>query len=167
MAEIKAAVNSPHTSAWVAPIGKLVLNFAAIEMHTYLWIGDFAKDDKLISRVVDWPFKRRVDHLLPLLKAQIKGAGLRDECVGTWNRTLDIAMTRNALVHNPIVFGWTGEEGKGPPDIIGIPDVGHLSTKPKLSKRIATVEDINSFVNETARLGKHLFALRAKYYPAL
>ena len=82
---IKAAINSPHTEQWALSIGKLVLNFAAIELHTYWWLGKLSGDKQLAVRALSCPFKKRVDHrryngatLLGLKGVVIKSHGSAD-----------------------------------------------------------------------------------------
>ncbi len=132
---IKPALNSQHTDGWLKPIGKLVMNFAAIELHTFWWLGLLGKDVDLPKQALGWPFKARVDKLMGLIDI-VEDQRLREQCISCWKQTLEAAKFRNAVVHNPIVFGWTSKDESGEPDVIGIPDVSHLGDKPRLASAL-------------------------------
>ena len=40
---IRNTVNAPFTTPWIAPLGKLVMNFAGIEFQSYLWLAYLTK----------------------------------------------------------------------------------------------------------------------------
>ena len=163
MVELKAALNTPHVKAWLEPIGKLALNFSAIEMQTYLWLGDLSQDQSIFPDVVDWPFKRRVELILALINSLVSGEVFKNQCSDAWARALDAARFRNSILHNPIMFGWGTKSEDGPPAFMGIPDMGHLGLRPKATKKIASLADINTRVNDGADIASHLFALRNRF----
>lgn len=163
MSRIEPVVDSLHSKPWLEPLGKLVLNFGAIELQTYLWLGDLSSDGNLPYQAIEWSFKHRVEKISALVAETIKSHTLKSQCMTAWDQALEIAKIRNAIVHNPIVFGWSSGSEVGPPDIIGVPDVGHLGAKPRVSQPVASLAEINARVNETAKLASQLFELRAKY----
>lgn len=163
MVRLKATLNTPHVKAWLEPIGKLALNFSAIEMQTYLWLGDLAPDQSIFPGAVDWRFKQRVDTILSFVDSEIADAALKAQCSHVWHAALDAAKFRNSILHNPIVFGWSTKSEQGPPDFIGVPDVGHLGQRQQITKKIATLADINARINEGAAIASDLFAFREAY----
>lgn len=38
MARIKYATDSSHAKVWAEPVGKLILNFAGLELESLLWL---------------------------------------------------------------------------------------------------------------------------------
>ena len=156
---IKLSPDPSHTESWLKPLGKLVVNFAAIELYTYWWLGALGGSQRSPRDSLRVPFSRRVEDICGLLRQNLKDEALRTKCIEAWHQALDIAKFRNALVHNPIVFGWTSGSQQGPPDFVGIPDVAHLGQKPPATDKIASLSDVNTKVNELAALGAHLYEL--------
>ena len=154
---IKAAINSPHTEQWALSIGKLVLNFAAIELHTYWWLGKLSGDKQLAVRALSCPFKKRVDHVIELLKASSLDNESKATCSALWSEALELAKIRNAIVHNPLVFGWPSGNESGPPEVIGIPDLAHLGPKPRISQALASQADLNIRIDQAASIARQLF----------
>ena len=156
---IKPAVNSPHTERWAAPLGKLVLNFAAIELHTYWWLAKLSGDRELAVKALNWPFKQRVDRIVELLKASVLDNGQKLTCSNLWSEALELAKIRNAIVHNPLVFGWPSGNESGSPEVIGIPDLAHLGPKPRISQPLASYAELNTRVDHAAAIARQLFDL--------
>lgn len=163
MVQLKQAVDTPHVKEWLEPIGKLVLNFSAIEIQSYLWLGDALTEQHLFPAAVDWPFKRRVERILSVIDAQVTDPAVAEQCKAAWSTALEAAMFRNSILHNPIVFGWVSKSEEGPPDFIGVPDVGHLGAKPKSTQKIATLAEIKRRINESAATAGSLFATRSQF----
>jgi hypothetical protein len=162
MSPIQAATDPPHTQPWLAPLGKLVLNFSAIELQTYLWLADLSPKGRIQDKDLYARFKVRVEAIMNRLAGAAIASSLRSECLVAWGESLGIAQQRNAILHNPIVYGWRTVDEIGPPEVICIPDVGHLGSKPPVTKKVITLPDLNELVNCTATLGARLFALRSQ-----
>jgi hypothetical protein len=162
MSKIRPAIDPPHTQPWLAPLGKLVLNFSAIELQSYLWLADFSPDGRIPDKDLYGPFKTRVDTITEHLADRVIEDKLKSECLVAWDEALAVAKQRNAILHNPIIYGWHTEDESGPPDVICIPDVAHLGSKPPVTKQLVTLPDLNELVNSTANLGGRLFALRSQ-----
>ena len=163
MSQIKTTTNSVHTKPWLEPIGMLVVNFASIELQTYLWLGDLSADKQLPFTALKWPFKRRVKEVTSQLDRRVSNEQLKQRCNAAWVQALEIAKRRNAIVHNPIIFGWTSGKEDGPPDVIGVADVSRLTVTPRLSERLASIADVIDLANGTARLAQNLVALRTDF----
>jgi hypothetical protein len=162
MSQIKTAINAAHTKPWLEPIGMLVVNFGAVELQTYLWLGDLAEDKQLPFRALKWPFKRRVTEVMAQLDRCVSNEAVKQRCNSAWDQSLEIAKRRNAIVHNPILFGWTSGKEDGTPDVIGVADVNRLTETPRISERLASVQDVIDLANGIARLAQNLMALRTE-----
>ena len=162
MSQIKTAINATHTKPWLEPIGMLVVNFGAVELQTYLWLGDLAEDKQLPFTALKWPFKRRVKEVITQLDRCASNEELKRRCNTAWDQSLEIAKRRNAIVHNPVLFGWTSGKEDGPPDVIGVADVSRLTVTPRISERLASLQDVIDLANGIARLAQNLVALRAE-----
>jgi hypothetical protein len=162
MSLIQPALDPTHTQPWLAPLGKLVLNFSAIELQTYLWLADLSSQGRVPDKYLYAPFKTRVKTITNLLANHTIDDTLKSECLSAWGDALAIAQQRNAILHNPIIYGWRTADESGPPDMICIPDVAHLGSKPSVTKQVVTLSDLNGLVNSTANLAARLFALRSQ-----
>lgn len=159
---IKPAVDSRHTQPWLEPIGKLAVNFGAIELHTYWWLGALAGDPGVARGALRKPFTQRVGRITELLRTRIDDAPLRDEALAARQEAESVAEFRNAILHNPLVFGWHSLPETGSPDLIGIPDVAHVGSKPRITKPIAALADIIAAVNREVLLVQALDQLLAR-----
>jgi hypothetical protein len=57
------------------------------------------------------------------------------------------------------VYGWPSGVESGPPEVIGIPDVAHLGSKPRVSEPIASLAEINKRINDALAVSRRLFDL--------
>lgn len=161
MNHLKHAVDSPHTDPWVKRIGKIILNFAAIELDCIHWLLQFSEDPGSLKYFVELPFAARVVELLRHVEHRSSGPKWRKQAVRAWNDALKLAIVRNQVAHNPIVFGWRTPSEEGEPDFIGIPNLrggAKASTDSLLSKASA---DKN--INEMAALAQKLRELRIEW----
>jgi len=161
---VRTAINSPHTEPWLAPIGRLVVNFGALELHSYLWLALLSDENQSEETPIDWGlgqfFKQRVDRILLLLPQKLSDIQLVSDATDGWNEALSIAQFRNAVLHSPLVFAYSSPDENGCPDVIGLPDVRQLR-KPSPIRPIAKLADINSAVSRIVSCATRLEQLRA------
>jgi hypothetical protein len=162
MSRIQPALDSPHTQPWLAPLGKLVLNFSAVELQSYLWLGDLSPQGEVPDKDLYARFKPRVDTITNRLADHLIDDTLKSECLDAWDDALGVAKQRNAILHNPLIYGWRTADESGPPEFICIPDVAHLGSKPPVTRQVITLPELNDLVNSTANLAARLFALRSR-----
>lgn len=154
---IQARTNEPHAAKWACDIGRLIQNFAAIELQTYWWLRTLGADEAATLKALEWPFKKRVDRVIELIGERVSDASLAEAFVSLWEEALQLAKLRNALAHNPLIFGWESPDETGPPDVIGIPDVAHLGSKPRVSQKITSASQLAKHINEAHRIASRLF----------
>ena len=162
MSRIKLVLNSQHTEPWLEPIGKLVLNFSAIELQTYLWLSDLSPEERVPDEQLYARFKTRVKAITSCLSARTIDATLKTKCLDAWDNAVDVARRRNTILHNPLIYGWRTADESGPPDTMCIADVAHLGSKPPVTKQALTLVDLNKLVNSTSSLASLLFLLRSQ-----
>lgn len=156
---VNTTLNSPHTENWLEPIGKLIVNFGALELQTYWFLGRLSESEDLATQAIAWPFKRRVDRICSLARDRIKNSSLREAILASWAAGLEFAAFRNAIVHNPIIFGWRGIPNTEPPNILGLPDVSHLGSRTPVTKPVASLPEIIETLNGIAALATELLEL--------
>ena len=152
------SVDSIHTQAWLPEIGKLIVNFGAIEAHTYWWIaaltGDPSESRKILNRKT--PFVPRVEQIEKLLKDD-RWKNVKPDALDIWGRAKKMAELRNAVAHSPLVFHVAG--GEETADWVGIPDFGRLRRVDTEQDSIITLEKLVESVNELCEIGERLSSL--------
>jgi len=159
---IKVAVDSEHTKPWLAPLGKLVANFGVLELFSYQWIAKLGGQPALAAVAKDL-FAKRVGTLKDLLHTAKLPHPIKVTATKLWDEALQIGKERNAILHNPIVFGYSTAGESGPPDFIGVPDFKTNTAAPKILA-VASLADINALINRIYECGTKLhdalFAIR-------
>jgi hypothetical protein len=142
-----------------------VVNFGALELHSYLWLALFSDENQSEETPIDWGlgqlFKQRVDRILLLLPQKFTDIHLLSDATDAWNEALAIAKFRNSVLHSPLVFAYSTSDESGCPDLIGLPDVRQLR-KPGPIRPIAKLVDINSAVNRIVSCATRIEQLRAR-----
>jgi hypothetical protein len=158
---VRTAIDSPHTESWLAPIGKLVVNFGALELESYLWIG-LLSDGTQIDWALCKRFKSRVDRIiLQLLPEKVTEAEVASDSTRQWDEAIKIAKFRNLVLHSPLVFAHSMPDESGPPDVIGMPDLRKLGQANPIQP-LAKLSDINSAVNRIVACATRLDQLRGR-----
>jgi hypothetical protein len=158
---IQIAINHPETEKMTKAIGSLIVNFGYIEYEMYLWLA--CLQDSLVGLEDAGLFGNRVRRLLDDLSA-IDHA-LREQATNRWNKARDIAIFRNRIAHNPIMFGWSGTDQVGPPDFLAVIDTKIGLSTTGADPRV-TLQEINDFVDGDAALGQELRELRSQIWNA-
>lgn len=138
------------------------MNFGVLELQTYWFLKLLTDSESEVTGTLEWSFKQRVDLIRKLADIKLVGTSLKSEFDTAWEDALRLAAFRNAIVHNPLVFGWHGVPEAGPPNVICVPDVGHLGAKPKITKPIASLDEINQAVNDIVRTATDIDRLLAE-----
>lgn len=156
---VQTAVNHPAAEAISAAVGKLIVNFGAVEFETYVWLT--CPQGDVESLPVKELFKPRVKTLLDKL-ASLDHPN-KDAAVGLWNDALVIADFRNRIAHNPVFFGWNDSAEEGPPSFLKVLDMkGGLQGG--YAQATVSLAEINQHVNQTATLAQQLSALRKQIW---
>lgn len=156
---IEIALNHPQTEKITMAIGKLIVNFGYIEYETYLWLA--CLKDGLAGLEDAGLFGTRAKRVLTDLSSVTHT--LRDQATDRWNKALDIAKFRNRIAHNAIMFGWSGLDQTGAPDILAVIDI-KTGLSPAGDDPRVTLQEINDFVNQAAALGQELRELRSQIW---
>lgn len=157
MSRLKHSVNSPHTKPWIERIGKIVLNFSVLELESIHWLVQLSEESENIKQFVETPFAARVSRLMKHVDNRSINAKWRKASLRAWNDSLKLAIVRNQVAHNPIVFGWHNPAEIDEPDFIFIPNLrgsGSINKEWSLSKTTADkcTNDIVAVVQKLAEL---------------
>lgn len=153
MSRIKHAIDPPFSAAWIARVGKLILNFGVLEFETYLWLVELSEAPERIPKFRELWFAERVEQIMEFVKRRAYSENWKVEAQKCWNEALDQAKFRNRIAHSPLTFGWNTEAEVGEPDFIGIVDLQRRdSSQNALASKAEMVGVINSIVSLATRL---------------
>lgn len=158
MGRIKHAVNSPHAVGWPTRIGKLMINFSALEFEGTLWLIQLTERPELASRIGEMQFAQRVRAVMDQVDGRATGVAWRRGARKAWEESLGLARVRNQVAHNPITFAWSDPAQRGEPDFIGIPSVRGKGSGGKGA--LLSAASIDHAIDRSAAIAQLLARLR-------
>jgi hypothetical protein len=161
MSRLKYAIDSPHTRPWTERIGKIIVNFSALELESIRWLVQLSEQHQSIGTFVATPFAARITQVTGHIEARSTSSRWRKESLRAWNDALKLAKIRNRIAHNPVMFAWNNPAETGEPDFVGIPSMrkaGFAAKETLLSKATA-----DRSTNEMVALIHKLEALRVEW----
>ncbi|MGH9364195.1 MAG: hypothetical protein ACRD1B_02875, partial [Thermoanaerobaculia bacterium] len=123
MSRFKHAIDVPFSAAWVKRVGKLILNFGALEFETYLWLVQLSEAPDRIPEFATKRFATRVKEIMAFVESRAYSDDWKAEALKVWNDSLEHARFRNRIAHSPLTFSWTKGVEEGEPDFIGVIDL--------------------------------------------
>jgi hypothetical protein len=150
-------INHPGGDPWITAVGKLVVNFGALELQTYFWLAQLHQQFPLPERDMRAFFKPRVDRIRALATADPACHQVLAEIGDNWDAAIDLASFRNRIVHSPLVFVWSGEDRGQAPDRVAVADFkagGNPAIEPLVS-----LADLNAAVDKIPAVALKLEAL--------
>lgn len=164
MSRFKHAINSPHTQQWVERVGKLILNFSAIELESIHWFIQLAEREFEIKSIVEIPFAPRVTQVMRHVDERKTNDRWRKQSLRRWNEALKLAHLRNQVAHNPIIFGWSQVPEVGEPNVLGIPNV--RARRASNAEWLLSTEHADKSINFMVEIAKTLAELRIEWCAA-
>lgn len=140
--------NPPGGFPFIDAIGKLIINFGALEFQSYIWIAELARDDTLLDLAVDMSFSRRVALISQLIDRERMPRRWKNEATKRWDQAQQLAQKRNIVAHSPIVIAWKGRPAEGPPDIVAIPKLKYLKREYKRQLPTTPLQEVLKAVDE-------------------
>lgn len=161
MTRIKQSIDSVHTKPWIERVGKIIINFSAIEMESIIWFVHLSERELEIKAIVDMPFASRITQLMRHIDDREIGVRWRKHSLRNWNETLKLAHLRNQVAHNPISFGWSNSLEVGAPNILGIPSLRARNSAK--AQWLLSVDKADESINEMVAIAKSLEVLRVEW----
>jgi hypothetical protein len=152
-------LNPKHTEPWVAAIGKFMVNFGGVESATLLWIDHLSDDLILKELAIEMPLARRIELIRKLLERRNLPKKLLNESKSAWGKAEKLSRIRNEIAHNPVIFGWHGEEAQRPPDFIGSLNFRRLKPGAPRVSPLLEFTALNRSVDEVAHLAGKLHSI--------
>ena len=89
--QFQPSLNDPAATSWPETVGKLILNFGALELATFQWIAGLAQDLVLVEVMVDAPFVQRCKAVGRLVERRELNADLRAAVSDAWQEAARLA----------------------------------------------------------------------------
>lgn len=163
MARIKYKENSPLLSGWAENVGKLILNFSAIELESYQWLVQMSEELKSIHKFIKKSFSFRVFEIEKYIEERSFTEQWKISAVQKWNAVRELSLLRNRVAHNPIFFSWSDSEQRGEPDYLGVIDMKKREQNKQGEDELLSKSRIQMASNEIADLVAGLERLRKEW----
>lgn len=146
MSKIKYSFDQPFTKWWATRIGQVIMNFSALEFETYKWLSQLSKDPQRIQEWSKMFFCARAKEVIKHIYTCFFPQDWKSKSITTWNEIIDLALKRNRIAHNPLLFGRSDGKECGESDFIGIVDIKNPNkVEPFLNK-----DEISTIVHKIA-----------------
>jgi hypothetical protein len=165
LARIRYSVDSEQLKPWVIRVGKLMVNFSALEMESVLWLVQLTEEPSRVSEFGALSYKARINLLLEIAESRSCGQAWKKAMARSWNQTFALAHTRNQIAHNPVVFDRTIYPDSGPSNLMGVPNIRGAKSRRRKSD-ILSLQDVYAAINATTAVTQVLFELRHEWCAA-
>lgn len=157
------AISEDEKLQWMIQVGRLVMNFGAVEYISYNWIRRLCKDDAVRDASVYLDFSDRVRLIKKLMK-RIRPESeeiqkLKEEADKLWNEARKLSETRNLVAHNPIIFSWDGVN----PVKVGIVNTKKVGNGDKFETSHLLFQEVKNAASELDLLSTNLDALISSF----
>lgn len=163
MSRIKYATDSTFAASWAPRIGKLILNFACLELESHLWLVQLSERVERIPEFGRKRFRSRVDDIKEFVGQRAFSDDWKDRALEQWEISLELGKLRNRIAHNPLVFAWTDDAEQTEPDLIGIADMRAREPHGETQGPLMSREDVDAAINRIAGSVQNLAALRKEW----
>jgi hypothetical protein len=153
------ALNPKHTRRLANAIGGFLVNFGAIEMQADAWLHSLATDSLAAEELHRLPLSKRLHAIQRFIDEERLPSSLATEALVLWKSALPLVELRNQVAHNPVLFGWHGDERDGPPDFAGIIDKRKGVRRSGPTPGLIPLTEIEAAQDATAALAQKLFDL--------
>lgn len=116
MTGLKYAVDSPHTRGWVERIGRIIMNFSAVEMESVHWLVQLTERHEDASRFFARTFTARTVEIERCIEVRGTDKVCRRKALRAWNDARELGGIRNHVAHNPLAYWWKDPVERGEPD---------------------------------------------------
>jgi hypothetical protein len=160
MARLQYAVDSPHLRGWAERIGRIIMNFSALEQESLHWLVQLTGRHEDASRFFARNFNSRTVEIKQCIEARGSDEVWRRKALSSWDNARRLAGIRNQVAHNPIAFWWKDSTQQGEPDFVYVLSMRGAGRKPKdmLDRHKA-----DKAGNELRTLVERLAALREEW----
>jgi hypothetical protein len=160
MTDLKYAVDSPHTRGWAERIGRIIMNFSAVEMESVHWLVQLTERHEDASRFFARTFNARTVEIERCIQVRGMDKVWRRKALRAWNDARELGGIRNHVAHNPLAYWWKNPVERGEPDFVYVASMRGAGRKPREMLERGKVDKAG---DEIAALTQRLAALREEW----
>ena len=160
MPKLEYVIDSPHTREWAERIGRIIMNFSAIEGESIRWMVELTERHEDASRFFARNFNERSQEIKQYIEARGSDLGWRRKALSAWDNARRLAGIRNQVAHNPIGFWWNDSTQQGTPDFVYALAMRGAGRKPR---EMLDQHKADKAGNELAALVQRLDTLRKEW----
>ena len=151
-----------HSSHLAHIIGGFLVNFSGLELAAEVWLRALTTDEVAALALKNLPLRQKIQVIYSLLDAERIPPPHCNEVKEIWQQVDKLREIRNQVAHNPVLFGWHGQERDAPPDFAGVLDHRKGSKANKPQPGLISSQDIASSQDQAANLAQKLYELAEK-----
>ncbi len=148
--------NNPKSNDLLFAVGKLIMNFGAVEFQTYRLIDQLGEDTTDHDAALDLLFMKRFRLIEGLARQQSMPDEILSDIETVRGPVKKMAVFRNKIAHNPIVQGWKAKVIEGKPGSFGVIDIKSQKGKDRQVVNIVSLEKLNLGIDAVAELATNL-----------
>ncbi len=148
--------NNPKINDLLFAVGKLIMNFGAVEFLTYRLIDQLGEDTTDHDAALDLLFMNRFRLIEDLARQQSMPDEILSDIETARGPVKEMAAFRNKIVHNPIVQSWKGKDIEGKPGSFGVIDIKSQKGKDKPTVDVISLKKLNLGIDAVAELATNL-----------
>ena len=148
--------NNPKTNDLLFAVGKLIMNFGAVEFLTYRLIDQLGEDTTEHDAALDQFFMKRFKLIEDLARRQGMPEEILSNIETARGPVQELAAFRNKIAHNPIVQSWKGKDTEGKPGSFGVIDIKSQKGKDRPIVNIVSLEKLNLGIDAVAELATNI-----------
>lgn len=106
--------DAPHIRAYAQEVGALVVAFGFLEYLSYVWIVLLQRDHAVVELAANLGLRERIALITKMVEREFVESK-RTEALNLWRDVANLSDLRNAVCHNPYVFGDADGNDSGEP----------------------------------------------------
>lgn len=148
--------DNPKSNELVFAVGKLIMNFGAVESLTYYLISRLSEDSDDHDNALDQLFVKRFNLIKHLAQQQNMPDQIRSDIEMITVSVKVLADFRNKIAHNPIVLRRNDDNIEHGPSSFSIIDMKSQKGRGKSIVDVVTIERLNKGIDAVIELATNL-----------
>jgi hypothetical protein len=135
------------------------VNFGGIELHVDSWIHALATDSVAAEEIHRLSLSKKLHAIQRFIDAGRLPREFADEAREAWKDVGRLSEIRNQVAHNPVFFGWHGDERDDSADFAGVRDRRKGVKREGPMRGLIPLSEVQAAQNESAAIAQQLFTL--------
>jgi len=166
---IEYKVNAPSSNEWALLIGKLMLNYSALELELGRWVvhlSERAVTNAELNKELSRGFTQKHKEVGKLARTRSPSDEWLGRVLDRLKRAKIVADVRDQVAHSPILISWNDSRELGNPDVVIIPptprqrraggkaNLEHQELKGAVDEAVIVVQDLHNLLEQWRRVYK-------------